>query len=517
MRVRVLGPVEVRDDDDGVIMIRQRKVRELLFVLALATGPMPSERLQSMLWVAADTHNMLSALTTTVNRLRKLLPQDRLVRDEDGYRLIMDPGRDHLDVREFRDLVAAARKVRESDPRRAAELFQRAVEAWRDPQLPDLPDTLTAGGWADQLRAERRDAIEALVEVRMALGRHATVATELPALLASDPLNDRLWLSLLLALYRDGRKGDALRIFEDAREMYLTETGAEPSVPLLSMRDRIAANDPGLEWHPRQTAQESRAINAGSDITVASSARVYDWLLGGEANFEVDRQVAGLLLGAIPDLRESTRRNRVFLRRVVRFLVDRGIRQFLDLGTGLPTQGSVHEVAQKADPTARVVYVDNDPLVVAHGTAFIEDSRNTGFIAGDLRAPAEIFTAPQMRRLIDLTEPVGVLMLNLVHFVPADDAHLALDHYREWMPPGSALAMTHVTREGTSAEALRVIDEATQRSSVDRLFLRSPAEIETMFAGLELMAPLVDPGNWQADEALPPCSLAALGGLAFKV
>jgi S-adenosyl methyltransferase/transcriptional activator len=351
--------------------------------------------------------------------------------------------------------------------------------------------------------------------VQLTLGRHAAVAQQLPKWLADDPINDQLWLALMLAQYRNGRKGHALQTFEAAQATYLTQMGSDPSVPMTTMRDRIANNDPGLDWHAGLTAQESRAISAGSDTTVASSARVYDWLIGGQANFEVDRQVARMLLGAIPDLRESTRRNRVFLRRVVRFLVERGVRQFLDLGTGLPTENSVHEVAQEVDPTARVVYVDNDPLVVAHGAAFINDSRNTEFFAGDLREPAEIFAAPQTRRLIDLDEPVGVLMLNIVHFVPADDAHLALEQYRAWMPPGSALAMTHVTREGTSPGTLRVIDEATQRSSVDRLFLRSPTEIEAMFAGLELMAPLVDPGNWQADAMLPPCSLAHLGGVGI--
>jgi DNA-binding SARP family transcriptional activator len=514
MQVRVLGEVDVVEDGEP-IAIRQHKLRQLVSVLALADGPLTSGRLQTMLWVEAETRNMMSALTNTVMRLRKVLPADRVVRDKDGYRLVLDAERDYLDVQEFRELISTARRVRETNPRRSAELLQQAVELWRDPTLPDSPDTPAVAGEIQLLQIERRDAIEALVEVQMALGRYAVVARQGPGWLADDPLNDQLWLALMLAYYRDGHKGAALQAFDAARSVFLTELGAEPSLPLQSMRDRIAANDPGLAWHRELTAQESRAINAGSDITLPSPARTYDYMLGGDNNFEVDRQAAQRILAVIPDVRHTAQRNRAFLRRVVRLLAQQGIRQFLDIGTGLPTQGSVHEVAREIVPDARVVYVDYDPTVVAHGKAMIDDSRNTAYIRGDIRSPAEIFANPETRRLMDLETPMGLLMLAILHFIPADDVHLLLEEYRARMAPGSAVAISHMTRTGSSPPVVQVMEEVATKSTVDRVYLRSRAEIESLFTGLELVAPLDDPGNWKADEALPACSLALLGSVAY--
>jgi DNA-binding SARP family transcriptional activator/O-methyltransferase involved in polyketide biosynthesis len=511
MQVRVLGRVEVRDGDGAPVVIGQWKVRQLVAVLALADGPVPSDRLRSMLW--ADARNAVSAVTTTLSRLRQVLPDGHLVRERGGYRLVVDPEKDYLDVREFRELVATARAVRAVYPERSADLLRRALELWRDPQLPDLPD---AREMAEELRVERGDAVDALVEVQMALGRHAEVAREVPVLLAEDELNDRLWLSLMLALYRDGRKGESLRAFEQARQTYLSELGAEPGAVLRSMRDRIAANDLGLGWHPGQSAQENRAITAGGNLTVASVARMYDFMLGGDDNFEVDRQVARQLHVANPDWPEGARRNRAFLRRVVEFLAGKGIRQFLDLGSGLPTQGNVHEVAREVIPDARVVYVDLDPMVVAHGRATIEDSRNTAYILGDLRTPAEILDHPQTCRLIHPGEPVGVLMLAVLHFLPADEAHLSLEQVRAWMPPGSALAISHGTRDDSSPEALKKTDQMVTRSTAVRVYMRSRTEIENLFTGLDLIAPLDDPGNWQTDQSLPPTTLAGLGSVAFR-
>jgi DNA-binding SARP family transcriptional activator len=514
MQVRVLGPVEAHGHDGEIIELRQRKVRELLLVLALAREPLPSGRLQTMLWVAADSQDMGSALTTTMNRLRRLLPKECLVRGGDGYRLELDSERDFLDLWEFRDLVAAARGARETDPRRAADLFQRAIDLWRDPRSSDLPDTPEVAVQAQRLRIEHRDAIEALVEVQLALGRHAVVRQQIPGWLADDPLNEQLWLALMLAWYRAGRKGDALRTFEDARETYLSEMGAEPSLPLRGMCDRIAADAPSLAWSSEQTVQEGRAILAGADVTALSPARTYDYLLGGDNNFEVDRQAAETLLAVAPDLRESARDNRWFLIRAVRLLAERGIRQFVDIGAGLPTEGSVHETAGEVDPDARVVYVDHDPMVVAHGRTMIDDSRNVAFIVGDLTRPAEIFSNPQTRRLIDPAEPIAVLMLFVLHFIPADAAHEALETYRSWMAPGSALVVSHPTRDGSDPVAIRAVRDVQRQSGI-QMYQRSRPEIEAMFAGLDLMAPLDAPANWLSSERVPDRKLPNLASVAI--
>jgi DNA-binding SARP family transcriptional activator/O-methyltransferase involved in polyketide biosynthesis len=515
MKVHVLGPVAVRDDDDRLVPIRQRRLRQAVCVLALLDGPVSSDELQGLLWETAERRSMLSALTTTIGKLRQVLPDGRIVRDKAGYRLRLDPGSDYLDLWEFRALTAEAHAVRESAPAAAAELFHTAVNLWGELPLLDLPGTQAIRSHAECLLAERSAAIEAWAEVRLAIGQHAEVARDLPGLIKDDPVNEHLWMPLLLALYRDGRKAAALQAYEEARSTLLAETGMEPDRLLTGMRDRIARNDTGLLWRPDQTARESRAINAGIDITVPSAARTYDYLLGGADNFDVDREAADRLLAVIPDLREVALRNRTFLRRSVRFLAEQGVRQFVDVGAGLPTQGNVHQVVEEIVPDARVIYVDNDPMVVAHGTAIIDDRRSTVVINGDVRAPEKIFDHPETRRLIDPHEPVGVLMLAVLHFVAADEAHLVLERVREWLPPGSALVISHVTRTGSSPEVIKMMEIAARRTTVERVFLRSRVEIESLFAGLELVAPLDDPGNWRASEPLPPCTLAALGGIGF--
>jgi DNA-binding SARP family transcriptional activator len=514
MQVRVLGEVDVVGEDGEHIAIVQQKLRQLVSVLALADGSLTSSQLQTMLWVEADTRNMMSALTNTVMRLRKLLPSGRLIHDKAGYRLMLDAKRDYLDIREFRELIATARQVRETYPKRSAELLQQAVELWRDPTLPDSPDTPAAASDTLRLQIERQDAIEALIEVQMALGQHAMVARQTPAWLAEDPLNDQLWLALMLARYRDGHKGAALRAYDAAQAEFLTELGAEPGPPLRAMRDQIAADAPNLTWTVEQTVQESRAILAGVDVTVASPARFYDYLLGGNNNFEVDRMAAETLIGAAPDLRENAHDSRRFLARAVRLLAERGIRQFLDIGVGLPTDGSVHEVARDIDPHARVVYVDIDPMVVAHGKAVIDDSRNIAYIVGDVLEPADIFADPQTRRLIDPAEPTAVLMLNVLHFVPADAAHKALEMYRSWMASGSALVILHNSRDGSDPVAVQRLDEVAARTA-SQIFQRSRAEIEAMFTGLELLAPLDTSANWQATEHMPKRRLANLAGIGI--
>ncbi|GAA2096276.1 SAM-dependent methyltransferase [Actinomadura alba] len=499
MQVRVLGTVQVTSDNGDVIDIGQRKVRQLIAVLALAARPVPSDELEAMLWVTADTHSKFSALTNTVSRARKVLPEGRLTRDSSGYRLVLDQEGDVLDVQRFRELVAQARSVREADAHKAADLYGQALGLWRNPRLPDLPDAPAGRRHAERLTIERRNAVEAWTEVRLALGHHEEVAQELTGFLADDPLNEYLWLPLILALYRAGRKGAALQAYEDAWTTYLTEVGAEPALSLQGMAERIAANDDSLRWSSEQPVHESRAIIAGSDITQVSSARVYNFLLGGTDNFPVDQAVVEHIMKAAPDLKDGARDTRAFLRKSVRLLAERGIRQFIDIGAGLPTSGSVHEVAHEVDPDCRVLYVDIDPIVVAHGRALLEDTRNVDTMIGDLLEPDAIFAAPQTRRLINPAEATGVLMFHVLHFMPADTVHEALEKYRAWMAPGSALAISHISRDGSVPEALKAIQEISARTGIPT-YTRSGPEIEALFTGTHLLAPLDDPRNWQAKE-----------------
>jgi SAM-dependent methyltransferase len=228
----------------------------------------------------------------------------------------------------------------------------------------------------------------------------------------------------------------------------------------------------------------------GIDTGTPNVARIYDYLLGGKDNFAADRDAAKRLIAAIPDAAEIARDNRSFLGRVVRYLViEGGIRQFLDLGAGLPTQANVHELAQGVAPQARVVYVDNDPVVASHGRALLADGDEVGMVHGDLRDPAGILRHPDVVGLLDLTQPVAVLCTSTLHFI-ADEAepHAIIAAYRDRMAPGSYLAITHGTREeDPRGEGDRAADVYRQASS--RLHVRPLPEVLRFFDGFELIEP----------------------------
>src|SRR5215472_17326208 len=188
----------------------------------------------------------------------------------------------------------------------------------------------------------------------------------------------------------------------------------------------------------------------GIDTSTPNIARIYDYLLGGKDNFAADRGAAERLIGAIPDVAAIARDNRSFVARVVRYLAtEAGIRQFLDLGSGLPTQANVHELAQAVAPDARVVYVDNDPVVAVHGQALLASGGQAGMVLGDLRDPAAVLQHPAVAGRLDLTRPVAVLCTSTLHFIAGQARpHQIIAGYRDRMAPGSYLAITHGTREG---------------------------------------------------------------------
>jgi len=237
--------------------------------------------------------------------------------------------------------------------------------------------------------------------------------------------------------------------------------------------------------------EKDRLAARGLDVTVPNVARIYDYILGGKDNFEADRAAAAQILAVIPGGSGPARMNRAFLGRVVHFLAaDRGIRQFLDIGSGLPTASNVHEIAQAADPDARVVYVDNDPVVVLHAQAILEDrAKGVAAVRGDLRDPASITASPRVRELIDFSQPVAVLMFAVLHFVPdADDPRALLARFRDVIAPGSALALSHVTDENLDEEASQAGRAVYQGASAP-IVPRSRAQIEGFFDGLDLLPP----------------------------
>ncbi|MEU5883778.1 SAM-dependent methyltransferase [Spirillospora sp. NPDC047279] len=243
----------------------------------------------------------------------------------------------------------------------------------------------------------------------------------------------------------------------------------------------------------------------GVNSQVPNVARIYDYLLGGKDNYATDREAAERLLSAAPETVGTVRTNRAFLRRVVRRLAAEGFRQFVDIGAGLPTQANVHEVAREVASDSRVVYIDNDPVVVAHGRALLADSAQVTVLQGDLREPAKIFEEPRLRSMIDPGEPVAVLLLAVLHFVTDDqDPAGIVRQIREWMPPGSALVLSHVTSEANRAEAASTAKTIYDQSTAS-IALRTRQEILTFFDGFELDEPgLVYAPEWHPDETVPP-------------
>ncbi|MDX8037213.1 SAM-dependent methyltransferase [Lentzea sp. BCCO 10_0856] len=241
---------------------------------------------------------------------------------------------------------------------------------------------------------------------------------------------------------------------------------------------------------------------AGPEIDAdrPSAARIYDAHLGGFHNFQADRDAAAKIVAFMPELPDIMRANRSFLRRAVRYLVGQGITQFLDLGSGIPTVGNVHEIAWKANPDCRIVYVDVDPVAVSHSRTILRGIDHATAIQGDLRRPQEILSNPEVQRLLDFGQPIAVLMFAVLHFVPdTDDPVGIIRSYLDATVPGSYLAISHASLEGPEPEKA---EEATEqfRRSVTEFSMRTRSEITGLFDGLEL----VDPGvvylpEWQPD------------------
>ncbi|MCX4745096.1 SAM-dependent methyltransferase [Kitasatospora sp. NBC_01287] len=231
------------------------------------------------------------------------------------------------------------------------------------------------------------------------------------------------------------------------------------------------------------------------DTTVAHSARVYDYWLGGKDNFPADRELAEQIIAAVPNMRAMARANRDFLAKAVGHLVtEGGIRQFLDVGTGIPTAGNTFEVAQALAPESRVLYVDNDPIVLAHARAMISShpAGRTSFILGDLREPADILAHPVFARIIDRNRPIGLLLIAvLMLFKDAEDPWAMVRTLIDALPSGSYVALTHPTGD-FAPEAVAVAVRAAEHAHVT-LTPRSREQVGRFLTGLELVGPGVVP------------------------
>ncbi len=254
------------------------------------------------------------------------------------------------------------------------------------------------------------------------------------------------------------------------------------------------------------------------DLERPSGARVYDYFLGGAHNFAADRELAEAIARMTPHIGDTMRANRAFLRRAVHFLVGAGITQFLDIGSGIPTVGNVHEVARADDPQARVVYVDVDPVAVSHSRAMLAGDPLTAVVEADVRDVQGILDHPDTRRLLDLDRPVAVLVLGVLHFVPdSDDPPGIVARLREALVPGSYVALVNVTHENQPPEVIEG-QKLSSRTSTP-IYLRSREELMAQFDGLTLVEPgLVPLPLWRPDSDLDvdphPERFGALAGVA---
>jgi hypothetical protein len=216
---------------------------------------------------------------------------------------------------------------------------------------------------------------------------------------------------------------------------------------------------------------------------------MYDYFLGGTNNFEADRQLGDRLKALVPEIGDSAWANRSFHQRAARWIAERGIRQFIDIGAGLPTQGNTHDLVRQVTPGARVVYVDNDPMVLAHGTALLGEPENTKIIMADLRDPEAVLNHPDLRELIDFDEPIGLLMTGVMYFVAdASDPWGLVARYLAAIAPGSYLALSHLTADSKPVRAVEESVDVYARGT-ESINFRSKAEVERFFERLELVEP----------------------------
>ncbi|GIH71155.1 SAM-dependent methyltransferase [Sphaerimonospora thailandensis] len=248
---------------------------------------------------------------------------------------------------------------------------------------------------------------------------------------------------------------------------------------------------------PAPTAAEGGAYNPA----VPNAARIYDYLLGGKDNFPADRAAAEGLVKIVPDMRQRTRENRDFLIRAVRHLADSGVRQFLDLGSGLPTGENVHEVVHRIAPDGRVVYVDSDEIAVVHGRALLARHPEglVRMVHADVCDTDAMLAHPDVVESFDRSQPVAVVMVALLHFIPEPQVRHILDTLRAWLPPGSHVVITHAAPGQMSPEEQRKVLAVYERANM-RIHARSIEQITAMFDGFRLTGEGVVPvSHWRPD------------------
>lgn len=267
--------------------------------------------------------------------------------------------------------------------------------------------------------------------------------------------------------------------------------------------------DPEFDW--RWVDEEETWVPPAVDLSVPSVARMYDYYLGGKDNFAVDRVAAQKVIEAAPDARAIARANRGFLESAVTTMTSAGIRQFIDFGTGIPTSPNVHEIARREQPDARIVYLDNDPLVLVHCRALLAGNSGVACLSHDLRRPGAVLDDPVVRTLIDFDRPVGLLFVAVLHFVRHDIAPEIVARYRSALPFGSYLAVSAACRDGLDPGMVHQVEGQYAGSSAPIVF-RTGIQIEQLFDGFTLLEPgLTTLARWRTDGGSGAGALCGVG------
>jgi O-methyltransferase involved in polyketide biosynthesis len=269
------------------------------------------------------------------------------------------------------------------------------------------------------------------------------------------------------------------------------------------------------------TASDARTATGVSEFGAnrPHPARIYDHWLGGKDGFAADREVAEKVAEMAPWVISGARGNRAFLGRAVRHLTRAGVRQFLDIGSGLPSSGNVHEIAQAVDPGCRVVYVDNDPIVLVHARALLASNQRTIAVAGDARDPAAIFADPAVRAHLDWSQPVAVLFVAIFHFIVGDEPTRIVADVRDRLVPGSYLVVSHTgdlpdTAAGPDRAAGTQAAATLYESLAAPFVLRTPEQVSALFDGFDLVEPGVVPAHlWRPDRGRPGPAIPVLAGV----
>jgi O-methyltransferase involved in polyketide biosynthesis len=253
------------------------------------------------------------------------------------------------------------------------------------------------------------------------------------------------------------------------------------------------------------------------DLPVPNPARMYDYYLGGKDHFLPDREAAERVIAAYPETRALARSNRRFLTRAVWYLAEHGISQYIDLGAGLPTSPNVHEIARQARPGARVVYVDNDPMVSLHGRVLFRDDDGVTVVDGDIREPRSILASPELTAVIDFAHPVAILCVAVLHFIREEEKPREIVAALRWqLAPGSYLVISHAATDGADQQVLAEIGDAYAEATAPAV-PRTEAQIRELFTGLELVHPgLVDVSQWRPHVRSKPTKLRIMAGVGRK-